>query len=97
MAEGEEEAIEQKRYKDYMKKASAFKNFIAEKPKLKIKDYLFNKKEEKFLEEEAKVIRLENNKRKAYMKSITKEELNEFANNYDETKEKYNNIKEEKV
>ena len=91
-----EKAIEQKRYKDYMKKASAFKNFIAEKPKLKIKDYLFNKKEEKFLEEEAKVIRLENNKRKAYMKSITKEELNEFANNYNENKVKYNNIKEEK-
>ena len=91
-----EKAIEQKRYKDYMKKASAFKNFISEKPKLKIKDYLFNKKEEQFLQEEAKAIRLENNKRKAYMKSITKEELNEFANNYNENKEKYNNIKVEK-
>ena len=91
-----EKAIEQKRYKEYMKKASAFKNYISEKPKLKIKDYLFNKNAEKYLQEEAKVIRLENNKRKAYMKSITKEELNEFANNYDETKEKYNNIKEEK-
>ena len=91
-----EKAIEQKRYKDYMKKVSSFKNFISEKPKLKIKDYLFNKKEEKFLEEEAKVILLENNKRKEYMKSITKEELNEFANNYHENKVKYNNIKEEK-
>jgi hypothetical protein len=30
------------------------------------------------------------------MKSITKEELNEFANNYHENKVKYNNIKEEK-
>ena len=91
-----EKAIEQKRYKDYMKKVSSFKNFISEKPKLKIKDYLFNKKEEKFLEEEAKVILLENNKRKEDMKSITKEELNEFANNYHENKVKYNNIKEEK-
>ena len=91
-----EKAIEQKRYKEYMKKAYSFKNFISEKPKLKIKDYLFNKKAEKFMQEEAKVIRLENNKRKAYMKSITKEELNEFANNYKENKEKYNNIKEEK-
>ena len=91
-----EKAIEQKRYKDYMKKASAFKNYISEKPKLKMKDYLFNKNEEKFLEEEAKVIRLENNKRRAYMKSVTKEELNEFANNFNENKEKYNNIKEEK-
>ena len=91
-----EKAIEQKRYKDYMKKASTFKNFISKKPKLKIKDYLFNKNEEKFLEEEAKVIRLENNKRKAYMKSITKEELTEFTNNFNENKEKYDNIKEEK-
>ena len=91
-----EKAIEQKRYKEYMKKASAFKNYISEKPKLKIKDYLFNKNAEKYLQEEAKVIRLENNKRKAYMKSITKEELNEFANNFDENKEKYNSIKEEK-
>lgn len=91
-----EKAIEQRRYKEYMKKALSFKNFISEKPKLKIKDYLFNKKAEKFQQEEAKVIRLENNKRKAYMKSITKEELNEFANNYKENKEKYNNIKEEK-
>ena len=91
-----EKAIEQKRYKEYMKKASAFKNFIAEKPKLKIKDYLFNKNAEKYTEEEAKVIRLENNKRKAYMKSITKAELNEFANNYNETKEKHKTIKEEK-
>ena len=91
-----EKAIEQKRYKEYMKKAYSFKNFISEKPKLKIKDYLFNKKAEKFMQEEAKVIRLENNKRKAYMKSITKEELNEFANNYNQNKEKYNNIIEEK-
>ena len=91
-----EKYIEQKRYQEYMKKASAFKNYIAEKPKIKIKDYLFNKNEEKFLQEEAKVIRLENNKRKAYMKSITKEELNEFSNNYKENKEKYNNLKEEK-
>ena len=91
-----EKAIEQKRYKDYMKKASTFKNFISKKPKLKIKDYLFNKNEEKFLEEEAKIIRLENNKRKVYMKSITKEELTEFANNFNENKEKYDNIKEEK-
>ena len=91
-----EKAIEQKRYKDYMEKASTFKNFISKKPKLKIKDYLFNKNEEKFLEEEAKIIRLENNKRKAYMKSITKEELTEFANNFNENKEKYDNIKEEK-
>lgn len=79
-----------------MKKAYSFKNFISKKPKLKIKDYLFNKKAEKFMQEEAKVIRLENNKRKAYMKSITKEELNEFANNYNQNKEKYNNIIEEK-
>jgi hypothetical protein len=91
-----EKAIEQKRYKEYMKKASAFKNFVSDKPKLKIKDYLFSKKSEKYLEEEAKVIRLENNKRKAYMKSITKEELNEFSNNFNENKEKHNTIKEEK-
>ena len=91
-----EKAIEQKRYKEYMKKASAFKNFIGEKPKLKNQDYLFNKNTEKFTQEEAKVIRLENDKRKAYMKSITKEELKEFANNFKENKEKQNNMKEEK-
>ena len=91
-----EKAIEQKRYKAYMKKAMAFKNYISEKPKLKIKDYLFSKNEEKFLEEEAKVILLENNKRKAYMKSVTKEELKEFAHNFNENKEKFNTIKEEK-
>ena len=79
-----------------MKKASTFKNFISKKPKLKIKDYLFNKNEEKFLEEEANVIRLENNKRKAYMKSIKKEELTEFAKNFNENKENHDNIKGEK-
>ena len=91
-----EKAIEQKRYKEYIKKALVFKNFVADKPKLKIKDYLFSKKSEKYMKEEAKAIRLENNKRKAYMKSVTKEELNEFANNFNENKEKHNSIKEEK-
>ena len=91
-----EKYIEQKRYQEYMKKVLSFKNFILEKPKLKLKDYLFNKNAEKFLQEEAKVIRLENNKRKAYMKSITKEELNEFSNNFNENKEKYNSIKQAK-
>ena len=91
-----ERAIEQKRYKEYMKKALLFKNFISEKPKLKITDYLFNKKLEKFCTEESKALLLENTKRKELMKSITKEDFKEFALNYDAKKEKMNNKKEEK-
>ena len=91
-----ERAIEQKRYKEYMKKALLFKNFMSEKPKLKITDYLFNKKLEKFRKEENKALLLETTKRKELMKSITKEDFKEFALNYDAKKEKMNNKKEEK-
>ena len=81
-----------------MKKATSFKNYISEKPKTKIKDYLFRIKSEKYLQEEAKAIRLENNKRKEYMKSISNEELNEFAKNFKKNKEKSDNaIKEKKL
>ena len=93
-----EKAIEVKRYKEYLKKATSFKNYISEKPKTKIKDYLFRIKSEKYLQEEAKAIRLENNKRKEYMKSIFNEELNEFAKNFKKNKEKSDNaIKEKKL
>ena len=90
-----ERAIEQKRYKEYMKKALLFKNFISEKPKLKITDYLFNKKLAKFSQEENKALLLENNKRKLLMKSITKEDFKEFALNYDAKKEKMQSKKEQ--
>ena len=93
-----EKAIEVKRHKEYLKKATSFKNYISEKPKTKIKDYLFRIKSEKYLQEEAKAIRLENNKRKEYMKSISNEELNEFAKNFKKNKEKSDNaIKEKKL
>ena len=91
-----ERAIEQKRYNEYMKKALEFKNFILEKPKLKLNDYLYNKKLEKFYQERNKALCLENSKRKEMMKSISKEEFKSFALNYDLKKEKMNNNKEEK-
>ena len=91
-----ERAIEQKRYNEYMKKALEFKNFILEKPKLKLNDYLYNKKLEKFYQERNNALRLENSKRKEMMKSISKEEFKSFALNYDLKKEKMNNNKEEK-
>ena len=92
-----ERAIEQKRYKEYMKKALIFKNFMSEKPKYKISDYLFSKKMEKFSQEEEKAIKLENTKRKEFMKSISSQEFKEFALNYDAKKEKMKNAKEEKM
>ena len=91
-----ERSIEQKRYNEYMKKALEFKNFILEKPKLKLNDYLYNKKLEKFYQERNNALRLENSKRKEMMKSISKEEFKSFALNYDLKKEKMNNNKEEK-
>ena len=91
-----ERALEQKRYNEYMKKALEFKNFILEKPKLKLNDYLYNKKLEKFYQERNNALRLENSKRKEMMKSISKEEFKSFALNYDLKKEKMNNNKEEK-
>ena len=90
-----ERAIEQKRYKEYMKKALIFKNYISQKPILKIKDYLYSKKMEQFTQENDKALLLEKTKRKELMKPITKEQLKEFAHNYDENKEKLN-IKKEK-
>ena len=59
-----EKAIEQKRYNEYIKKALLFKNYILEKPKLKLNDYLYNKKLEKFSQERDNALRLENTKRK---------------------------------
>jgi len=92
-----ERAIEQKRYKEYMKKALVFKSYISEKPKFKISDYLYNKNLEKFYQEEDKALRLENTKRKKFMKSISKKEFKEFASNYDAQKEKLMSEKEEKI
>ena len=92
-----ERAIQQKRYKEYMKKALVFKNFITEKPKLKINDYLYYKNLSNFEEEGKKALRLENNKRKVFMKSISREEFKEFALNYDTKKEKMKNDNEEKI
>ena len=90
-------AIQQKRYKEYMKKALAFKNFIGEKPKFKISEYLYNRYFDKFSQEENKALKLENNKRKEIMKSISRKELKEFALNYDAKKEKMMNEKKEKI
>ena len=92
-----ERAIQQKRYKEYMKKVLTFKNFISEKPKFRISDYLYNKNLEKFYQEEDKALRLENTKRKELMRSISKQEFKEFALNYDAKKEKMMNEKKEKM
>ena len=46
---------------------------------------------------EDKAIRLENNKRKELMKSISREEFKVFALNYDAKKEKIKNQTEEKT
>ena len=51
----------------------------------------------KFSQEEDKALRLENTKRKEFMKSISKQEFKEFAQNYDAQKEKMMNEKEEKI
>ena len=90
-------AIQQKRYKEYMKKALVFKNFIGEKPKFKISDYLYNRYLDKFSQEESKALKLENTKRKEIMKSISRQELKDFALKYDTKKEKMKSEKEEKI
>ena len=91
-----ERAIEQKRYNDYMKKALVFKNYILEKPKLKLNDYLYNKKLEKYSKERNNELRLEISKRKEIMKSISKEEFKTFALEYDLKRKKILDNKEEK-
>ena len=69
-----------------MKKALVFKNFIGEKPKFKISDYLYNRYLDKFSQEESKALKLENTKRKEIMKSISRQELKDFALKYDTKK-----------
>ena len=80
-----------------MKKALVFKNFIGEKPKFKISDYLYNRYLDKFSQEESKALKLENTKRKEIMKSISRQELKDFALKYDTKKEKMKSEKEEKI
>ena len=91
-----EKAIEGKRSKENKKKASFFQSFSFKKPKSKGEEYLFNLRTEKFLINEANYFRKEKNKRKLLVKSMSKEELEDFSNNYDNYKKDYYEKSEEK-
>ena len=92
----QEKAIEQKRSKENEKIALQCKPYIYEKPEKKANSYLFSIEYKKFQKKEEKIIKTENSKRKEMMKSVPYEEIKEFAENFDEKKEKYNLQAEEK-
>ena len=91
-----EKEIEDKRLKDCKKKASLFQSFSFNKPKSKAEECLFNIKTEKFLKKEASYFRKEKSKRKILIKSMTKEELEDFSKSYDDYKDEYYKKSEEK-
>ena len=87
---------EGKRAKEYNQKASLFQSFSFCKPKMKDEERLYNIKTEKYLINEFNHIKEEKNKKKVFMKSISREELNEFSKSYDHYKNEYNRKNEEK-
>jgi hypothetical protein len=91
-----EKQIEDKRLTECKKRASLFQSFSFNKPKSKAEDCLFNIKTEKYLIKEANYFRKEKNKRKILIKSMTKEELDDFSKSYDNYKNEYYKKSEEK-
>ena len=91
-----EKEIEDKRLKDCKKRASLFQSFSFNKPKSKAEECLYNIKTEKYLRKEANYFRKEKNKRKILIKSMTKEELEDFSKSYDNYKDEYYKKSEEK-
>ena len=91
-----EKEIENKRLKECKKRASLFQSFSFDKPKSKAEEYLFNIKTEKYLIKEANYYRKQKNKRKFLLKSMSKEELDNFSKDYDDYKNEYYKKAEEK-
>ena len=87
---------EGKRAKECNQKASLFKSFSFRKPKLKAEECLYNINTEKYLIKEFNYIKEEKNKKKIFMKSISREELEEFSKSYDHYKNEYIKKSEEK-
>lgn len=87
---------EGKRAKECNKKASLFQSFSFCKPKIKAEECLYNINTEKYLVNEFNFIKEEKNKKKIFMKSISREELNEFSKSYDHYKNDYNKKSEER-
>ena len=87
---------EGKRAEECNKKASLFQSFSFCKPKMKAEECLYNINTEKYLVNEFNFIREEKNKKKVFMKSISREELEEFSKSYDNYKNEYNRKSEEK-
>ena len=82
----QEKAVENKRREQNCNTYNKYKPFL--KNKNKNTDYLFMAKDKKYLEEEAKLIKTENLKRKQLMKCLDFTGLNEFEKNYIDNKEK---------
>jgi len=87
---------EGKRAKECSKKASLFQSFSFCKPKMKAEECFYNINTEKYLVNEFNFIKEEKNKKKIFMKSISREELNEFSKSYDHYKNEYNKKSEER-
>ena len=87
---------EGKRAKECNKKASLFQSFSFCKPKMKAEECLYNINTEKYLVNEFNFIKEEKNKKKIFMKSISREELNEFSKSYAHYKNEYNKKSEER-
>ena len=85
MHDEEREDIE-KRKKKNSDNLLKLKENIHQKPKEKI--YLYQKKIDKYLNDENNLIKLENLKRKALMKHIDSNEFNEMRKNYEQLKSK---------
>ena len=91
-----EKEVENKRLKECKKRASLFQSFSFNKPSSKAEECLFNIRTEKYLIKEANYYRKEKSKRKFLIKSMTKEELDDFSRNYDDYKNEYYKKAEEK-
>lgn len=85
----QEQSIIKRRLKESEEKLSKFKPYSNDKLKKKSSDYLFNQNQKKFEESEATLIKKNNLKRKQMMCSVPFEDIEEFANNFDINKSKF--------
>ena len=92
----QEKLLEAKRAKEIKAKALEFKPYINEIPENNKHKCLFVQKFKKYMEKEDSIQKKENLRRKMNMKSITRDEIEEFGKALDEKMEKYVNEQDEK-
>ena len=92
----QEKMIEAKRSKEMKAKALEFKPYINEIPETNKKKCLYVQKFKKYMENEDNIQKKENLRRKMNMKSVTRDEIEEFGKVLDEKMEKNVNEQDER-